>query len=109
MGFPLESSRAVRETLDLIAAADETHIVLVDPIKGELYHGDEPGADVAAYLSRHGANVIVERVPSENRSVKEVLKDHATVSLCESFGAWCLRPFPPSRIFFRWGDTKYIG
>ena len=32
----LELSRAVREALDLIAAADETHIVLVDPIKGEL-------------------------------------------------------------------------
>ncbi len=74
----LELSRAVREALDLIAAAAETHIVLVDPIKGELYHGDEPGADLAAYLTRHGANVIVERVPSENRSVTEVLKDHAT-------------------------------
>jgi nucleotide-binding universal stress UspA family protein len=74
----LASSRAVREALDLITGADETRIVLIDPAKGEIYHGDEPGADIAAYLTRHGAHITVDRLPSENRTVPETLKEHAT-------------------------------
>ena len=53
----LASSRAVREALDLITGADETRIVLIDPAKGGIYHGDEPGADIAAYLTRQGARM----------------------------------------------------
>ncbi|RUU31609.1 universal stress protein [Mesorhizobium sp. M6A.T.Ce.TU.016.01.1.1] len=73
----LESSRAVRESLDMLAGADEVHLVMVDPVEDEYHHGAEPGADAAAYLARHGVNVTVDRLPSLNHSVVDVLRRHA--------------------------------
>lgn len=74
----IEASRAVREALELLIAADEVRLVLVDPVEGETGHGAEPGADAAAYLARHGVNVGVERLPSEGHTVAEVLRRFAT-------------------------------
>ena len=73
----LESSRALRELLDMLIRAEEVHLVLVDPVEGETHHGAEPGADAAAYLARHGVKVTVDRLPSANRSVADVLRQHA--------------------------------
>jgi nucleotide-binding universal stress UspA family protein len=73
----LESSRAVRESLDMLKGADEVRLVMVDPIEGEHYHGAEPGADAAVYLARHGVKVTVDRLPSSNHSVAVVLRQHA--------------------------------
>ena len=73
----LESSRAVRESLDMLKGADEVHLVMVDPIEDEYHHGQEPGADAAAYLARHGVKVTVDRLPSSNHSVADVLRRHA--------------------------------
>jgi nucleotide-binding universal stress UspA family protein len=73
----LESSRAVRESLDMLKSAEEVHLVMVDPIDDEFHHGAEPGADAAAYLARHGVKVTVERLPSANHSVADVLRQHA--------------------------------
>jgi nucleotide-binding universal stress UspA family protein len=71
----LESSRAVRESLDMLTGADEVHLVMVDPVEDDL--GAEPGADAAAYLARHSVNVMLDRLPSLNRSVVDVLRRHA--------------------------------
>jgi nucleotide-binding universal stress UspA family protein len=73
----LEASRALRESLDILSGADEVHIVMVDPIEDERHHGAEPGADVASYLSRHGVKVAVDRLPSSNHSIADVLRQHA--------------------------------
>lgn len=74
----LEATRAVREALDMLAAADDVHLVLVDPMTGEIGQGAEPGADAAAYLARHGVRVTVDRLPSSGRSIVDVLARHAT-------------------------------
>lgn len=74
----VEASRAVRESLEVLAAASEVHLTLVDPVEGELAHGAEPGADAAAYLARHGVKVTVDRLPGQNHSVADVLRRHAT-------------------------------
>ncbi|OBQ64491.1 universal stress protein [Mesorhizobium erdmanii] len=79
----LEAARAVRESLDILSRADEVRVVMVDPIEDERHHGDEPGADVATYLSRHGAKVTVERLPSSNHSIGEVLRQHAVDTSAE--------------------------
>jgi nucleotide-binding universal stress UspA family protein len=79
----LESSRAVRESLDMLTGADEVHLVMVDPVEDQYHHGAEPGADAAAYLARHGVNVIVDRLPSSNHSVADVLRRHAVDSAAE--------------------------
>ncbi|CDX20675.1 conserved hypothetical protein [Mesorhizobium sp. ORS 3324] len=73
----LEASRAVRESLGILAGAEEVRVAVVDPIEDERHHGAEPGADVAAYLARHGVKVVVDRLPSSNHSIAEVLRQHA--------------------------------
>lgn len=73
----LEAARAVREALDMLVAADNVRLVLVDPVAGESGQGAEPGADAAAYLARHGVKVAVDRLPSSGQSVAAVLARHA--------------------------------
>ncbi len=72
-----EASRAVREALELLVQAEEVIAVLVDPEESPMGHGEEPGADLATYLARHGANVRVDRLPKSGRSLAEVLRQHA--------------------------------
>ncbi|QDZ01355.1 universal stress protein [Nitratireductor mangrovi] len=79
----MEASRAVREAIDLLTAAREVRLVLIDPVGGEEAHGAEPGADLASYLSRHGAKVTVDRLPSEGHPVAAILARHARDTACE--------------------------
>ncbi|MBW7946723.1 MAG: universal stress protein [Sphingomonadaceae bacterium] len=73
----IEASRALRESLDVLKAAEEVRLVLVDPEEGEDAHGEEPGADAAVYLARHGVRVGVDRLPGSGRPVFETLRRHA--------------------------------
>jgi nucleotide-binding universal stress UspA family protein len=73
----MEASRAVREALAMLVAAEDVHIVLVDPESGQFEQGDEPGADVAAYLARHGVKLTVDRLPGEGKTIDAVLRSHA--------------------------------
>ncbi len=79
----VEASRAVRESLEILAGAEEVRIALVDPAEGESGHGAEPGADVATYLARHGVKVTVDRVPSQGKTVASVLRQHAVDTAAE--------------------------
>jgi nucleotide-binding universal stress UspA family protein len=72
----IEASRAVREALELMKSADEVRLVLVDPVESGYGHGEEPGADAAAYLARHGVNVIVDRLPGMGQATASVLRRH---------------------------------
>jgi len=53
-----EATRAVHDALPLLEHARRVDIVLAGPYIGERRHGQEPGADIAAHLARHG--VVVE-------------------------------------------------
>jgi nucleotide-binding universal stress UspA family protein len=55
--------RAIDGALPLLARAAAVRLALVDPERESGLHGDEPGADMALYLARHGVNVevVVER------------------------------------------------
>ncbi|WP_105438937.1 universal stress protein [Neorhizobium sp. T25_13] len=72
-----EAAQAAREALDMMTWAEEVHVVLVDPDTSYWVSGGEPGADVAAYLARHGINVVVEQLLSGDRLVEDVLERHA--------------------------------
>jgi nucleotide-binding universal stress UspA family protein len=74
----MESSRAVTQSMSFLVSADRVHLVLVDPMEGDLEQGAEPGADAATYLARHGVKVTVDRLPSQGRTVASVLAQHAT-------------------------------
>jgi nucleotide-binding universal stress UspA family protein len=72
-----EAARAVRQSLEFLKAAEAVHVTLVDPIASTSANGEEPGADVATFLARHGVKVNVDRVSSGGRRVDETLKRHA--------------------------------
>jgi nucleotide-binding universal stress UspA family protein len=74
----VECTRAAREALDIMASAEKVHVTMIDPDTNLAASGPEPGADIAAYLARHGIKVTVDRLPSGGNSVADVLKQHAT-------------------------------
>lgn len=51
--------RAIAAALPLLERAGTVHLALVNPEQERGLHGDEPGADMALYLARHGVRVEV--------------------------------------------------
>lgn len=74
----LEAARAVREALDLLRGAKIVHVTMVDPRSSSGKNGEEPGADIAGYLARHGVSVSVERLPSGGHRVDDVINRFAS-------------------------------
>ncbi|MBX4948503.1 nucleotide-binding universal stress UspA family protein [Rhizobium binae] len=72
-----EASRAARQSLDLLKQADTVYVTMVDPVARMGANGEEPGADIAAYLARHGVKVQVDRIASGGRPADEILRQHA--------------------------------
>ncbi|MGO7367519.1 universal stress protein [Rhizobium ruizarguesonis] len=73
-----EASRAARQALDLLKTADCVYVTMIDPVSRERVNGEEPGADIASFLSRHGVKVQVDRVASGGNRADEILRQHAT-------------------------------
>ncbi|AVA25907.1 universal stress protein [Rhizobium sp. NXC24] len=72
-----EASQAVRAAMEQLTAAENVHVVIVDPRASTRGNGEEPGADIAAFLARHGVNVSVDILSGGGRTVAEVLRQHA--------------------------------
>ncbi|MBX4958164.1 universal stress protein [Rhizobium lentis] len=72
-----EASRAARQSLDLLKQADTVYVTMVDPMARMRANGEEPGANIAAYLARHGVKVQVDRIAGGGRSADQVLRQHA--------------------------------
>lgn len=73
----VEASKAVRDSIGLMQAADAVDAVLVDPVPTFDGHGPEPGSDLASYLARHGISATVHCLPREGRDVSETLQRSA--------------------------------
>ena len=71
-----ECARAFHDALPLLAAAESVELLVVDPVGGERGHGEQPGADIAAHLSRHGVKVNVQARPSHDNRIASVLLGH---------------------------------
>ena len=67
-----EARHAVSDAMAFLVAASSVTVLLIDP-QEHWGHGEEPGADVALYLTRHGAPVAVERLTTRGSSVAEAL------------------------------------
>ncbi len=52
-----EAARAMSDALPLLKRAAHVHVVAFQPAKSGAAHGEEPGADIALYLTRHGVKV----------------------------------------------------
>jgi nucleotide-binding universal stress UspA family protein len=72
-----ESIRAVADALPLLVKADAVEVLLVDHQRHPAGHGQEPGADIARHLARHGAHVEVRRLSSRGKDVGRLLLSEA--------------------------------
>jgi len=72
-----EAARAVNDALPLIAAAEQATVLTIDPDGGLDGHGEQPAADIALHLARHGLRVTAAHVPSCGISPGDVLLNYA--------------------------------
>jgi nucleotide-binding universal stress UspA family protein len=77
-----ESIRAVADALPLLVKAKAVQVLVVDHERNRAGHGQDPGADIARHLARHGAHVEVLRLSSEGEEVGRLL-----LSTAAAFGA----------------------
>jgi nucleotide-binding universal stress UspA family protein len=73
-----EATRALHDALPLIAKAETATIFLANPKRGLGAHGEEPGADIARHLARHGLKVEVAKVIADDVSDSALLLNHAS-------------------------------
>jgi len=72
-----ESARAASDALPLLQAASKVIVLTVDARSSTYGHGAEPGADVGAWLTRHGVNVTVQREVAADLDVGSVILSRA--------------------------------
>ena len=73
----LHSARAVHQALPLLRHADEVIVGTVDPVMTELRDGEDPGVDVAKWLTHHGCKVVVEQYPSGGQDIGDCILDRS--------------------------------
>ncbi|MFG6500076.1 universal stress protein [Sulfitobacter sp. 1A13191] len=61
-GIP--ATRAIRAALPILRNAREVTVALFDPVSISAYDGENPGTDVAAWLTHQGCNVAVQQYAS---------------------------------------------
>lgn len=74
----LPSARAVHQALPILMAADEVIIASFDPVMIPSQDGENPGSDVAKWLSHHGCNVAVQQYPSGGKDIGDAILSRAT-------------------------------
>lgn len=52
-------------------------IGIIDPVSTKFRDGEDPGADVAKWLARHGCNVTVRQFPSGGRDIGDVILERS--------------------------------
>jgi nucleotide-binding universal stress UspA family protein len=72
-----EAARAAADALPLLEAAQKVIVLIVNPTVSAEGHGAEPGADVAAWLARHGVKVTVQREVAPDADVGGVILSRA--------------------------------
>ena len=86
----MPAQRAINAALPLLAHAGTVHLALVNPDLQSGLHGDEPGADMAHYLARHGLKVDVDVAhtrASEGDALIDMARDcHAGLMVTGAFG-----------------------
>jgi nucleotide-binding universal stress UspA family protein len=72
-----EASRALHDALPLIAGAESVTVLTINAEPGADSHGEEPGADIARHLARHGLKVTVRRIVGAEIGAGDMLLNEA--------------------------------
>jgi nucleotide-binding universal stress UspA family protein len=72
-----ESIRAVADAMPLLVKSEAVEVLVADHQRRPEGHGQEPGADIARHLARHGAQVEVRRLSSGGKDVGRLLLSQA--------------------------------
>ena len=72
-----EARRAVSDALPFLVAAGSVTLLVVDSNERAGRHGEEPGADIALYLARHGVHVEVAQLSSRGSPVADTILSYA--------------------------------
>jgi nucleotide-binding universal stress UspA family protein len=72
-----EAHRAVTDALPFLLAAESVTVLVVNPDHETGRHGEEPGADIALHLARHGVRVDVVQMLSGDQSAADVMLSYA--------------------------------
>ncbi|MDJ0956626.1 MAG: universal stress protein [Arenicellales bacterium] len=73
----MESARAAKDALPLMKRAQHVEVLLINPEQGEVDEGDIPGADIGAYLARHGIKAETNCVHNKQISAGDILLSQA--------------------------------
>lgn len=72
------AASAVHAALPYLKKAQEVVIACIDPVMTTDRDGQDPGTDVAEWLSHHGCSVTVSQFPSGGRDVAQCIHDRAS-------------------------------
>ena len=64
----------------LDASAEQVKVLVVNAEKHPERYGENPGADITAYLARHEAPVTLERMSSNGTSVPDTIRSYAVAN-----------------------------
>jgi nucleotide-binding universal stress UspA family protein len=102
-----EAARAASDALPLLQAAEKVIVLTVNPRQSRAAHGEEPGADIALTLSRHGVKAEAEAI-----RVRDVGIDDAILSRLsdESAGLLVMGCYGHARLreLVMGGTTRHI-
>ena len=68
-----ESTRAVHDALPFLVQAKQVTVLVINPRIGPDGHGEQPGADIATALARHGVEVTVQEDQVERIAIGEAV------------------------------------
>lgn len=73
-----EAARAVRDALPLLKHVRSVTVLAVDPKQSPHEHGEDPGADIARHLARHGIKVEIELCAGAHSNPADILLSKAS-------------------------------
>ena len=71
-----EAARAVNDAMPILERAQAVSVVTVNPRQQPFGHGEQPGADIALHLARHGVKVEVQQVESRDVDIANTILSH---------------------------------
>lgn len=73
----LPAARAVRAASPILCAASDVTVALFDPVTTPLRDGENPGSDVAAWLTHQGCHVAVQQYPGGGEEIGQLILKRA--------------------------------